>query len=91
MIVRRRGITLIPEPFPPNRTYTSRCIRLSIGKISIIEIHEYESSSANVLVLWALLSKLYPENVVMLESFDAAEVQAARAAGKGVGTRFLIG
>ncbi|WP_339289900.1 hypothetical protein MKY48_16655 [Paenibacillus sp. FSL W8-0187] len=44
----------------------------------------------NELVLWALLGKLYPENVVLLDKGDQEELEAAYVSGKGFGTQFLV-
>ena len=48
------------------------------------------SAGGNPLVLWALLGKLYPENVIVLGSIDADELAAVEVTGKGFGTKFLI-
>ncbi|MGG3574094.1 hypothetical protein ABES80_16685 [Bacillus gobiensis] len=47
-------------------------------------------TAGNPLLEWALLGKLYPENVVVLEGADKEKMAAARNAGKGFGTKFLI-
>ncbi|EGL17137.1 MULTISPECIES: hypothetical protein [unclassified Paenibacillus] len=49
------------------------------------------SADGNPLVLWALLGKLYPENVVFLGSVCEQELQNAHRSGKGFGAKFLIG
>ncbi|GIP24333.1 hypothetical protein [Paenibacillus sp. J22TS3] len=48
------------------------------------------STGRNELVLWALLGKLYPENVVLLDKGDHKELGAAYVSGKGFGTQFLV-
>ncbi len=47
-------------------------------------------TGGNELVLWALLGKLYPENVVLLDKGDQEELEAAYVSGKGFGTQFLV-
>ncbi|MEC0239073.1 hypothetical protein P4H66_04205 [Paenibacillus dokdonensis] len=47
-------------------------------------------TGGNELVLWALLGKLYPENVVLLDKGDKEELEAAYVSGKGFGTQFLV-
>jgi hypothetical protein len=47
-------------------------------------------AGGNPLVLWALLGKLYPENVIVLDRGDAEEIGATRSSGKGFGAKFLI-
>ncbi|WP_136605506.1 hypothetical protein [Paenibacillus dokdonensis] len=48
------------------------------------------STGGSELVLWALLGKLYPENVVLLDNGDPEELEAAYISGKGFGTQFLL-
>ncbi|WP_244192878.1 hypothetical protein [Paenibacillus taichungensis] len=48
------------------------------------------STGGNELVQWALLGKLYPENVVLLDKGDQEELEAALVSGKGYGTQFLV-
>ncbi|MFF2154841.1 hypothetical protein ACFVVQ_05965 [Paenibacillus chitinolyticus] len=48
------------------------------------------STGGNELVVWALLGKLYPENVVLLDKGDEEELEAAYVSGKGFGTQFLV-
>ncbi|RAW12795.1 hypothetical protein DC345_21130 [Paenibacillus taichungensis] len=48
------------------------------------------STGGNELVQWALLGKLYPENVVLLDKGDQEELEAALVSGKGCGTQFLV-
>jgi len=48
------------------------------------------STGENDLVLWALLGKLYPENVVLLDKGDKDELEVAYVSGKGFGTQFLV-
>lgn len=43
----------------------------------------------NELILRALLGKLYPENVVLLDKGDKEELEAACIAGKGFGAQFF--
>ncbi|MDP4097794.1 hypothetical protein OIN60_13540 [Paenibacillus sp. P96] len=47
-------------------------------------------TGGNELVVWALLGKLYPENVVLLDKGDQEELEAAYVSGKGFGTQFLV-
>ncbi|MCM3697823.1 hypothetical protein [Paenibacillus macerans] len=47
-------------------------------------------TGGNELVLWALLGKLYPENVVLLDTGDQEELESAYVSGKGFGTQFLV-
>jgi hypothetical protein len=42
------------------------------------------------LLARALLGKLYPENVILLERGDAEELEAAKQAGKQYGAKFLL-
>ncbi|WP_098749484.1 hypothetical protein [Paenibacillus sp. EZ-K15] len=44
----------------------------------------------NELVVWAVLGKLYPENVILLDMADIEELSSAHAAGKGFGAKFLV-
>lgn len=53
------------------------------------DIH-FIATGGNELVLWALLGKLYPENVVLLDKGDPEELEAAYVSGKGFGTQFLL-
>ncbi|WNC16849.1 hypothetical protein [Brevibacillus brevis] len=53
------------------------------------EIH-FIPTNGNELVQWALLGKLYPENVVLLDKGDKEELEAAYVSGKGFGTQFLV-
>ncbi|WP_244504412.1 hypothetical protein [Salibacterium halotolerans] len=48
------------------------------------------SADGNPLVQWALLGRLYPENVVLLAKGDKEELKAASVSGKGFGTQFLV-
>ncbi|WP_371368143.1 hypothetical protein SRRS_18210 [Sporomusa rhizae] len=48
------------------------------------------STGGNHFVQWALLGKLYPENVVVLDKADEKEFKSAQNSGKGFGTKFLI-
>ncbi|MBW0933604.1 MULTISPECIES: hypothetical protein [Priestia] len=48
------------------------------------------SARGNYLILWALLGKLYPENVIILNSLSEEEFKAANITGKGFGAKFLI-
>ncbi|MFD1953108.1 hypothetical protein ACFSL6_02665 [Paenibacillus thailandensis] len=47
-------------------------------------------TGGNELVLWALLGKQYPENVVLLDKGDEEELEAAYVSGKGFGAQFLV-
>jgi hypothetical protein len=47
-------------------------------------------TGGNELIQWALLGKLYPENVVLLDKGDQEELEAAFVSGKGFGTQFLV-
>ncbi|WP_258168671.1 hypothetical protein [Paenibacillus sp. AR247] len=47
-------------------------------------------TDGNELVRWALLGKLYPENVVILDNGDPEELEKAYVSGKGFGTQFLV-
>ncbi|MFM9277851.1 hypothetical protein ACI1P2_07445 [Paenibacillus sp. p-8] len=47
-------------------------------------------TGGNELIVWALLGKLYPENVVLLDKGDKEELEAAYVSGKGFGTQFLV-
>ncbi|GIO69355.1 hypothetical protein J21TS3_41760 [Paenibacillus cookii] len=47
-------------------------------------------SGGNELIVWALLGKLYPENVVLLDRGDQDKLEAAYVSGKGFGTQFLV-
>ncbi|MGV2882181.1 hypothetical protein [Paenibacillus taichungensis] len=47
-------------------------------------------TGGNELVQWALLGKLYPENVVLLDKGNQEELEAALVSGKGYGTQFLV-
>nr|WP_255807408.1 hypothetical protein [Cohnella mopanensis] len=47
-------------------------------------------TGGNELLRWALLGKLYPENVIVLERGDTEEIVASKHAGKGFGAKFLI-
>lgn len=47
-------------------------------------------TGGNELVLKALLGKLYPENVVLLDKGDQEELEAAYVSGNGFGTQFLV-
>lgn len=53
------------------------------------EIH-FIPTDGNELVQWALLGKLYPENVVLLDKGDKEELEVAYVSGKGFGTQFLV-
>ncbi|MFC3802592.1 hypothetical protein [Cohnella sp. GCM10012308] len=48
------------------------------------------ATGGNELVTRALLGKLYPENVIVLERGDAEELEAAKNAGKRFGAKFLL-
>ncbi|WP_201005870.1 hypothetical protein [Paenibacillus glycanilyticus] len=47
-------------------------------------------TARNPLVLWALLGKLYPENVIVLEEDGEEALHRAAGSGKGFGSKFLI-
>ncbi|QOS78968.1 hypothetical protein JNUCC31_30580 [Paenibacillus sp. JNUCC31] len=47
-------------------------------------------TGGNELVQWALLGRLYPENVVLLEKGNEEELELAFRSGKGFGTQFLV-
>ncbi|MNT36180.1 hypothetical protein D3C72_1722480 [compost metagenome] len=48
------------------------------------------AAAENILVKWALLGKLYPENVILSDSADDAAIAAADKLGKGYGAKFII-
>jgi len=48
------------------------------------------ATERNELVRRALLGKLYPENVILLEHGDSDELEAALGAGKRFGAKFLL-
>ncbi|MFD2329449.1 hypothetical protein ACFSR7_09370 [Cohnella sp. GCM10020058] len=48
------------------------------------------ATGGNELVTRALLGKLYPENVILLERGDAEALEAAKNAGKRFGAKFLL-
>ncbi|QJD83859.1 hypothetical protein [Cohnella herbarum] len=50
----------------------------------------YISAEGNSIVQWALLGKIYPENVILLNDGEPDELEAAKDSGKGFGTKFLI-
>ncbi|MFD0695343.1 hypothetical protein ACFQZT_14655 [Paenibacillus sp. GCM10027628] len=50
----------------------------------------FVKANDNPLVKWALLGKLYPENVILLESAEEDSFADAGSIGKGFGTKFLI-
>ncbi|WP_079912024.1 hypothetical protein [Paenibacillus sp. 32352] len=60
------------------------------GLVTNIDGIHFIPSGGNELVLWALLGKLYPENVVLLDKGDKEELEAAYVSGKGFGTQFLV-
>jgi hypothetical protein len=47
-------------------------------------------TGGNGLVRWALLGKLYPENVIVLDRGDSEEIALSQRAGKGFGAKFLV-
>ncbi|GFN34119.1 hypothetical protein [Paenibacillus xylaniclasticus] len=47
-------------------------------------------TGGNELVARALLGKLYPQNIVLLEHGDAEELEQAKYAGKGFGAKFVL-
>jgi hypothetical protein len=47
-------------------------------------------AGGNELLARALLGKIYPENVILLERGDAEELEAAKQAGKHYGAKFLL-
>ncbi|AFH62536.2 hypothetical protein ACVNS2_17965 [Paenibacillus caseinilyticus] len=48
------------------------------------------SAGNNPLVVWALLGKLYPENVILLHGEVNEKLQGAGGSGKGFGAKFVI-
>jgi hypothetical protein len=60
------------------------------GLVTNTEGIHFISTGGNELVLWVLLGKLYPENVVLLDRGDKEELEAAYISGKGFGTQFLV-
>ncbi|GMK41827.1 hypothetical protein PCCS19_48860 [Paenibacillus sp. CCS19] len=48
------------------------------------------TTGGDPLIQRALLGKLYPENVILLDHLDENELHAAYQAGKGFGAKFLI-
>jgi len=60
------------------------------GLVTNIDGIHFIPSGGNGLVLWALLGKLYPENVVLLDKGDKEELEEAYVSGKGFGTQFLV-
>ncbi|MNK61713.1 hypothetical protein D3C87_808760 [compost metagenome] len=48
------------------------------------------ATAENVLVKWALLGKLYPENVILSDRADDDAIAAADKLGKGYGAKFII-
>lgn len=60
------------------------------GLVTNMDGIHFIPTGGNELVLWALLGKLYPENVVLLDKGDQEELEAAYVSGKGFGTQFLL-
>ncbi|MEK4876969.1 MULTISPECIES: hypothetical protein [Paenibacillus] len=76
-------------PSDMNSHYTHDILSLH-GLVTNESGTHFISADGNPLVLWALLGKLYPENVVLLEGVREQELQNASRSGKGFGTKFLI-
>ncbi|MGG3283790.1 hypothetical protein [Paenibacillus solani] len=60
------------------------------GLVTNVDGIHFIPTGKNELVLRALLGKLYPENVVLLDKGDHEELEAAYVSGKGFGTQFLV-
>ncbi|NGM83845.1 hypothetical protein G5B47_15605 [Paenibacillus sp. 7124] len=59
---------------------------LVTGGVGVHSVAAY----GNPLVQWALLGKLYPENVVASEGAAGSALGSARESGKGFGAKFLV-
>ncbi|GGG68348.1 hypothetical protein [Paenibacillus radicis (ex Gao et al. 2016)] len=60
------------------------------GLVTNTEGVHFIHTGTNELVSWAVLGKLYPENVILLDKADREELSAAHAAGKGYGAKFFV-
>lgn len=76
---------------PPDvRVHRTEDVLRSPGLVTDEDGVHLIDARGNPLARWALLGKLYPENVVLLDGDSAEELLAAHAAGKGFGTKFLV-
>jgi hypothetical protein len=79
-IVKRTSVSLHPA---------ADILALS-GLVTDTDGIHFIPTGGNELVRWALLGKLYPENVVILDNGDPEELEKAYVSGKGFGTQFLV-
>ncbi|MEC0329079.1 hypothetical protein NYE69_18280 [Paenibacillus sp. FSL R5-0527] len=83
-----------PDTAAAKRNSLSRHLAADIlshsGLVTNTDGIHFIPTGGNELVLWALLGKLYPENVVLLDRGDREELEAAYVSGKGFGTQFLV-
>ncbi|GIO14037.1 hypothetical protein J19TS2_35920 [Cohnella xylanilytica] len=77
------------EPAPARAHDPRKVLRLPGLATGEKDIHLIRAGG-NALVQWALLGKLYPENVVLLDRDDPDEREAAARAGKGFGAKFWV-
>lgn len=77
------------EPAPVHAHDPRKVLRLPGLATGEKDIHLIRAGG-NALVQWALLGKLYPENVVLLDRDDPGEREAAARAGKGFGPKFWV-
>jgi hypothetical protein len=93
---RARAANARPSASTPNEA-ASGIVRREAGDIlslpglvtSAAGTHLIETGGHELLAR-ALLGKLYPENVILLERGDAEELEAAKQAGKQFGAKFLL-
>ncbi|CAI6085641.1 hypothetical protein [Cohnella sp. JJ-181] len=82
-----------PSPIPEKSdiAYHAAAHVFSLSGLVTSEAGTHQlASGGNELVARALLGKLYPENVILLERGDADELEAAKDAGKRFGAKFLL-
>ncbi|MNV63868.1 hypothetical protein D3C71_1564860 [compost metagenome] len=77
------------DPYPYQVHQAGDILSLS-GLVTYQSGVHFIAAAENVLIKWALLGKLYPENVILLDRADDAAIAAADKLGKGYGAKFII-
>ncbi|MNH98455.1 hypothetical protein D3C73_511770 [compost metagenome] len=77
------------EPYPYQQHQAGDILGLP-GLVTNPSGVHFIATAENVLVKWALLGKLYPENVILSDRADDDAIAAADKLGKGYGAKFII-
>ncbi|MEK8130907.1 hypothetical protein WMW72_23660 [Paenibacillus filicis] len=98
-IARGHRYLYVPQPLPSTAGSEDDADLRSHGALDVLAlpglvtgesgIHGI-SAGGNPLLVWALLGKLYPENVILLAQSHPHDLEAAKRSGKSFGAKFLL-